>query len=167
MRIRTVIATSAVAIAAMAPGVPALAGSDARSAKQSDVVDTAVSAGRFKTLASLLNDTGLASTLKGKGPFTVFAPTDAAFAKVPKSTLAALAKDPEQLRAILLYHVAPGRLTAASVVKRSSIKTVNGQSLTVRVRAKRVFVGDARVTKPNVRTSNGVIHLIDRVLIPR
>lgn len=167
MRIRTVIATSAVAVAAMAPGVPALAGPEGRSAKQADVVETAVSAGRFKTLASLLTETKLASTLQGKGPFTVLAPTDAAFAKVPKSTLATLAKDPERLRSVLLYHVVAGRLTAASVAQRSSIKTVNGERLTVKVSGSRVFVGGARVTKPNVKASNGVIHMIDKVLVPR
>src|SRR3954471_7002688 len=99
-----------------------------------NIVETAVAAGQFKTLASLLDQAGLLGTLSGKSRFTVFAPTDAAFAKVPKATLDALAKDKAKLRAVLLYHVANGKLTAAKVVKRKSIKTLNGQRLRVRVK---------------------------------
>ena len=132
-----------------------------------DIVETAVAAGKFKTLASLLKQAGLAKTLKGKGPYTVFAPTDAAFAKVPKATLDALAKDKAKLRSVLLYHVAKGKLTAAKVVKRRSIKTLNGQRVRVRVRGGKVCVGGARVVTPDVRASNGVIHVINKVLIPR
>ena len=97
----------------------------------------------------------------------MFAPTDTAFAKVPKATLDALAKDKAKLRAVLLYHVAKGKLTAAKVVKRDSIKTLNGQRVRVRVRDGKVFVGGARVTTPDVAASNGVIHVINKVLIPR
>jgi uncharacterized surface protein with fasciclin (FAS1) repeats len=97
----------------------------------------------------------------------VFAPTDRAFSKVPKATLDALAKDKAMLRSVLLYHVAKGKLPAAKVVKRKSIRTLNGQRVRVRVRGGKVFVGGARVTTPDVVASNGVIHVINRVLIPR
>ena len=131
-----------------------------------NIVQTAVAAGQFKTLASLLTKAGLAGTLQGKGPFTVFAPTDAAFAKVPKSTLAALAKDKAKLRAVLLYHVAKGKLTSSQVVKLKSVKTLQGGRLSVKVAGGKVYVGGARVVKPDVTASNGVIHVINKVLIP-
>ena len=114
-----------------------------------------------------MRQAGLAPALQAKGPFTVFAPTDAVFAKVPKATLAALAKDKAKLRAVLLYHVAKGKLTAANVVKLHSVKTLNGESLKVRVSHGTVTVGGARVIKTDVGASNGVIHMIDKVLIPR
>ena len=133
---------------------------------EKNLVQTAIAAGQFKTLASLLQKAGLAGTLEGKGPFTVFAPTDAAFAKVPKATLKTLAKDKAKLKAVLLYHVANGRLTAAKVVKRSSIKTLDGKSVSVRVRRGKVYVGGARVVTADVKASNGVIHVINKVLIP-
>lgn len=159
--------------AALALAIPATA--DARTdapagqaaASSKNIVETAVAAGKFKTLASLLTTAELAGTLQGKGPFTVFAPTDAAFKKVPKKTLDGLAKDKKKLRAVLLLHVAKGRLPASSVVKRSSVKTLNGQSVRVRVSGGKVFVGAARVTSPDVKASNGVIHVIDKVLLPR
>ena len=132
-----------------------------------NIVETAKAAGQFKTLTTLLKQAGLARTLAGKGRFTVFAPTDAAFAKVPKKTLNALAADRAKLRAVLLYHVAKRRLTAAKVVKRRSIKTLNGERVRIRVRGGRVYVNRARVVTPDVRASNGVIHVINRVLIPR
>ena len=138
----------------------------ATTAPKRNIVQTAVAAGSFTTLASLLKKAGLAGALQGKGPFTVFAPTDAAFAKVPKATLAALGKDRAKLRAVLLYHVAKGNLTAAKVVKKSRIATLNGKSLRIRVSGSTVRVGGARVTTANVAASNGVIHVIDRVLIP-
>ena len=126
-----------------------------------------MAAGQFKTLTALLKQAGLAKTLEGKGPFTVFAPTDRAFAKVPKKTLNALGRGQGEAAAVLLYHVAKGKLTASKVVKRKSIKTLNGQRVRVRVRDGKVFVGGARVTTPDVAASNGVIHVINRVLIPR
>ena len=132
-----------------------------------NIVQTAVAAGQFKTLTKLVKKAGLVGALEAKGPYTVFAPTDAAFAKVPKATLAALAKDKAKLRAVLLYHVAKGRLTAAKVVKLHSVKTLNGQSLKVRVSHGTVTVGGARVIKADIRASNGVIHVINKVLIPR
>src|SRR5829696_9817846 len=113
---------------------------------QTCALPISVAAGKFKTLASLLKKAGLAGTLQGKGPFTVFAPTDAAFAKVPDATLEALGKDKAKLRSVLLYHVAKGKLTAAKVVKRESVRTLNGQRVKIRVREDKVFVGGARVT---------------------
>jgi uncharacterized surface protein with fasciclin (FAS1) repeats len=131
-----------------------------------NLVQTAVAAGQFKTLASLVKKAGLAGTLQGKGPFTVFAPTDAAFAKVPKATLAALAKNKAKLRAVLLYHVVKGNVTAARAMKLRSTKTLNGKSLALRVRGGKVLVGGATVTRADVNASNGVIHVVDKVLIP-
>ena len=157
-------AVGALSLSAIAP-VASIA--SAKPAAQPNIVQTAVAAGQFKTLVKLVKEAGLAGTLQGKGPFTVFAPTDAAFAKVPKSTLAALAKNKAKLRAVLLYHVAKGKLTAAKVVKRHSIKTLNGQSLKVRVTHGTVTIGGARVIKANIGASNGVIHVINQVLIPR
>jgi uncharacterized surface protein with fasciclin (FAS1) repeats len=137
-----------------------------RAAQQADIVDTAVAAGSFETLAKLLKRARLVETLKGEGPFTVFAPTDAAFAKVPKNKLKALLRNRRKLRRVLLYHVAAGRLEAADVVQRSTIRTLNGRKVRVRVRDSNVFLNRARVTTPDVMASNGVIHVIDRVLIP-
>ena len=133
---------------------------------EKNLVQTAIAAGQFKTLASLLQKAGLAGTLEGKGPFTVFAPTDAAFAKVPKATLASLAKNKAKLRAVLLYHVVKGKVTAAQAMKLNSAKTLEGKSLSIRVNGGKVIVGGATVIKPNVMASNGVIHVINRVLIP-
>ena len=167
--ISTLAAATAVALAAIGPASASARteeGAAPASAKK-DIVDTAVAAGSFDTLAALLKQAGLVKTLKGTGPYTVFAPTDKAFSKVPKATLDALAKDKAKLRSVLLYHVAKGKLTASKVVKRTSIKTLNGQRVRVRVRDGKVFVGGARVTTPDVAASNGVIHVINKVLIPR
>jgi uncharacterized surface protein with fasciclin (FAS1) repeats len=163
-RVRTILAASAIALGAAAPA--ASAPPMRAAAPRTDIVATAKAAGQFHTLTALLKRAGLAKTLQGKGPYTVFAPTDRAFAKVPKKTLNALAADKAKLRAVLLYHVAKGKLTAAKVVKRTSIKTLNGQRVAVRVRGGKVFVAGARVTTPDVAASNGVIHVINRVLIP-
>jgi uncharacterized surface protein with fasciclin (FAS1) repeats len=133
---------------------------------ETNLVQTAIAAGQFKTLASLLQQAGLAGTLEGKGPFTVFAPTDPAFAKVPKATLASLAKNRAKLRAVLLYHVVKGKVTAAQAMKLHSAKSLEGESLTIRVNGGKVIVGGATVTKANVLASNGVIHVINKVLIP-
>ena len=132
-----------------------------------NIVQTAVAAGSFKTLVSLVKQAGLAGAFSGKGPLTVFAPTDAAFAKVPKATLAALAKDKSKLKAVLLYHVAKGKLTAAQVVKLQSVWTLDGRSLKVRVSDGTVTVDGARMIKTDIGASNGVIHVINKVLIPR
>jgi uncharacterized surface protein with fasciclin (FAS1) repeats len=136
------------------------------SAQKPNIVQTAVAAGKFKTLVALVKQAGLAGTLQGKGPFTVFAPTDAAFAKVPKSTLAALGKDKNKLRKVLLYHVAAGRLTAAKVAGYRSVKTLEGQSVSVRKSHGKVTIGGAQVLAADVAASNGVIHVINKVLIP-
>jgi uncharacterized surface protein with fasciclin (FAS1) repeats len=133
---------------------------------EKNLVQTAIAAGQFKTLASLLQKAGLAGALEGKGPFTVFAPTDAAFAKVPKATLASLAKNKTKLRAVLLYHVVKGKVTAAQAMKLQSAKTLEGKSVSIRVSGGKVLVGGATVTKADVMASNGVIHVINKVLIP-
>ncbi len=138
----------------------------AGSAKQ-DIVDTAVAAGSFKTLATALEAADLVETLKGKGPFTVFAPTDEAFAKLPAGTVEALLKDTTKLRAILTYHVVPGRVIAAEVTKLGSAKTVNGQSLAIRVQDGTVMVDNAKVITTDIAASNGVIHVIDAVMLPK
>jgi len=154
------------ALAAVSLAILVFVASSAASG-QRNIVQTAAAAGQFKTLVKLVKQAGLAGALQGKGPFTVFAPTDAAFTKVPKATLQALAKDKAKLRAVLLYHVAKGKLTAAKIVKLHSIKTLNGQSLKVRVNHGTVTIGGARVIKANIGASNGVIHVINKVLIPR
>jgi uncharacterized surface protein with fasciclin (FAS1) repeats len=156
-----IVATLALAGVVAAPAAPAT------QAQERDIVQTAAAAGNFKTLTKLVKRAGLARTLKQPGPYTVFAPTDAAFAKVPDRVLTALLEDKAKLRAVLLYHVAGRRLPAADVVERSSIKTLNGQRVRVRVKDSRVFLNRARVTTPDVMASNGVIHVINRVLIPR
>jgi len=137
-------------------------------AKAADIVDTAVKAGDFKTLVAAVKAAGLADTLKGKGPFTVFAPTDEAFTKLPLGTVADLLKpaNKAKLVAILTYHVVPGRVTAEDVAgKTVSAKTVEGQPLKIDA-MNGVMVDNARVIKPDVMASNGVIHVIDSVLIP-
>ena len=167
MRTIRLAAALATVLAVSAVGATSSMAAQAAPAQQADIVDTAVAAGNFDTLAALLKQAGLVKTLKGKGPYTVFAPTDKAFSKVPKATLDTLAKDKAKLRSVLLYHVAKGKLTASKVVKRTSIKTLNGQRVRVRVRDGKVFVAGARVTTPDVAASNGVIHVINKVLIPR
>lgn len=134
-------------------------------AQAKDIVDTAVAAGQFKTLATALQAAGLVDTLKGKGPFTVFAPTDAAFAKLPAGTVEALLKDKAKLTAILTYHVVPGKVMAKDV-KAGEVKTVNGQSLTLAT-AGGVTVNGAKVIQADVAASNGVIHVIDTVVLPK
>ncbi len=164
--IRTILALSAVTAVA---GTGMIAGATAGTQRASDknIVETAVTAGKFETLTSLVKRAGLARTLQGKGPYTVFAPTDAAFDKVPNATLARLGRNKAALRRVLLLHVAEGRLTAARLTKRRSVKTLNGQRLAIRVRRGKVFVGGARVVTANVTASNGVIHAINKVLLPR
>jgi uncharacterized surface protein with fasciclin (FAS1) repeats len=129
-----------------------------------DIVDTAVAAGSFKTLATALQAAGLIDTLKGKGPFTVFAPTDEAFAKIPKADLDALLKDKAKLTAVLTYHVVPGKVMARDV-KAGSVKTVQGGNITLAT-AGGVTVNNAKVVSADVGASNGVIHVIDTVLLP-
>ncbi len=156
----------AAAVVAVTLGATASASSASRSTGDQNIVQTALAAGQFTTLASLLAKAGLADTLSSGGPFTVFAPTDAAFAKVPKATLAALARKPALLRSVLLYHVVPGSVTASNVAKLGSAKTLEGSPVLIRVDKGGVFVNQARVTTPDVLASNGVIHVVDKVLIP-
>ena len=135
------------------------------SAQAKDIVDTAVAAGSFKTLAAALGAAGLVDTLKGKGPFTVFAPTDEAFAKIPKADLEALLKDKAKLTSILTYHVVSGKVMAADV-KAGKVKTVQGSELTVST-SMGVMVDNAKVIKTDIAADNGVIHVIDSVIIPK
>ena len=132
----------------------------------SDIVDTAIAAGDFSTLVAAVKAAGLVDVLKGEGPFTVFAPTDAAFAKLPAGTLDALLKDKAALASILTYHVVPGRVLAADVVKIDSAKTVQGQSIAVESSKRGVKVDGANVVATDVIASNGVIHVIDSVILP-
>jgi uncharacterized surface protein with fasciclin (FAS1) repeats len=135
-------------------------------AKSNDIVDTAVHAGQFGTLVKAVQAAGLVDTLKSEGPFTVFAPTDAAFAKLPEGTVAALLNDPPKLRAVLKYHVVPGKVQAVDVVKLKSAKTVLGQSISVDA-SDGVKIDEANVVKTDILCSNGVIHVIDAVLLPK
>ena len=159
---KSLITLTSVAIAGM------LAAASPAFAQQKDIVDTAVAAGSFTTLAKALAAADLVSTLKGPGPYTVFAPTDEAFAKLPSGTLDELLK-PEnkaKLRRILTYHVVPGRVTAADVAKVSSAKAVSGDTLHITVDGDAVRVNQARVVKTDIAASNGVIHVIDTVMLP-
>ena len=147
----------------------ALGGASTARAQGGDIVDTAVSAGQFTTLVTAVKAAGLVDTLKGAGPFTVFAPTDAAFAKLPKGTVEELLK-PEnkaKLTAILTYHVVPGKVLAADVAKVKDAKTVQGQAVTVAATGGKVTIDRAQVVKADVAASNGVIHAIDTVLMPK
>jgi transforming growth factor-beta-induced protein len=161
-------------LAALLSGAMAFQGANAYEAKakakaSADIVDTAVAAGSFNTLATALKAAGLVETLKGPGPFTVFAPTDEAFAKLPAGTLESLLK-PEnkaKLAGILTYHVVAGKVMAADVVKLTSAKTVNGQPVKIAVEGGKVKVEGANVVKTDIGASNGVIHVIDAVLLPK
>jgi len=157
-------ASFALILGVLASAIPATAGS-----AQKDIVETAIAAGTFNTLATALQAAGLTDTLKSRGPFTVFAPTDEAFSKLPAGTVESLLKpeNKEKLKAILLYHVVSGDVTAAQVVKLSAAKTVNGQDLKLTVNDGTVMVNDAKVVKADVSASNGVIHVIDTVLLPK
>ena len=134
-----------------------------------DIVDTAVAAGSFKTLVKALQAADLVETLKGAGPFTVFAPTDEAFAKLPAGTLETLlkAENKEKLQRLLTYHVVSGKVMASDVVKLQSAKAVSGDTITVKVRNDVVHVDNATVTKADITASNGVIHVIDAVILPK
>ena len=149
---------------AAAPAPPAAATME--ETMQENIVETAVAAGDFTTLTSLVEEAGLAETLSGDGPFTVFAPTDEAFAQVPQETLDALAADPDALRAVLLYHVVDGEARASDVAGLTSAETLNGESVALETADGSVKVDDATVVQADVSASNGVIHVIDTVLIP-
>ena len=154
---------SVIAVAVIATAAVSLRADDQQ---PKDIVDTAVAAGNFKTLATALKAAGLVETLKGAGPFTVFAPTDEAFAKLPAGTLDALLKDKAKLTAVLTYHVVAGKVMAADVVKLKEAKTVQGGSVTIDT-TKGVKVDNANVVKTDIVCSNGVIHVIDSVIIPK
>lgn len=151
--------------ASMLIAAPAYAGHHEEMKADADIVDTAVAAGSFKTLVTAVQAAGLVDTLKGEGPFTVFAPTDEAFAKIPKADLEALLADKEKLTAVLTYHVVPGKVMAADVASMTSAETVQGSSLTIDA-TDGVMVDNATVTATDIKASNGVIHVIDTVLMP-
>ena len=155
MKLITTTALGAFALAAVAIG-----------GEKKDIVDTAVEAGSFNTLVAAVKAAGLVEALKGEGPFTVFAPSDEAFAKLPEGTIEALLADKDKLTAILTYHVVPGKVMAADVVKLNSAKTVNGQMVDVKVEGDSVMINDATVATADVVASNGVIHVIDTVILP-
>jgi uncharacterized surface protein with fasciclin (FAS1) repeats len=157
------------------PETSSAAPSESAMSDTKDIVDTAVAAGSFTTLAAALQAAGLVETLKGEGPFTVFAPTDDAFAKLPAGTVDTLLQDPKgDLTSILTYHVVPGKVMAADVLTMNGqkVKTVQGAELTIKVEGDKVMLVDATgasvtVTTPDVAASNGVIHVIDGVLMPK
>lgn len=171
-KLKTVLA-SAVTAAVLATGASVVVASDMKATSTNvaapvatvDIIDTAVGAGQFKMLAQALTVAGLIDTLKGPGPFTVFAPTDAAFAKIPPAQLQALLADKAALTKVLTYHVVPGEILAVDV-KSGQVKTVEGQSLNVTASSKGVKVNNANVIKTDVMASNGVIHVIDTVVLP-
>lgn len=148
--------------------VPAIAGSCGDHAKQAsnNIVETAVSAGSFNTLVAAVQAANLADTLAGDGPYTVFAPTDEAFAKLPEGTVEKLLASPDQLREILLYHVVPGKVTASQVVNLSSATTAQGSDIDIKVADGSVMIDNATVTATDIETSNGIIHVIDTVILP-
>lgn len=135
-------------------------------AAEKDIVDTAIGAGNFKTLVKLVQEAGLVDALRGEGPFTVFAPTDAAFAKLPKATVDALLKDKEALRQVLLYHVVSGKVTSDQVVNLKSAKTLQGSNIRINASKGKVKINQANVVKADIHCTNGVIHVIDRVILP-
>ncbi len=153
-------------VLAAATAVLALPAGSASAAPQKDIVETAAGAPQFSTLVSLVKKAGLVGTLSGTTNYTVFAPTNAAFAKVPKKTLDDLASDKAMLRKVLLYHVLPGKVPASKVLKTKSATTAEGSKVTFSVRGKSAFVNDAKITKTDIRCSNGIVHAINRVLLP-
>jgi uncharacterized surface protein with fasciclin (FAS1) repeats len=166
MRKLHIIGATVIAVVFTATALSATAGTSTPPKRKANIVKTAAAAGQFKTLISLVKAAGLAPALTGKTQLTVFAPTDRAFSKVPAGTLAELKSDPAKLRAVLLYHVVKGRLPAAKVVKLRSATTLNGAKVRIRVARGKVYVNSARVIRPDVRASNGIIHVINQVLIP-
>ena len=159
MKFKNVVAAAAVALVSI--GAQATG-----SAPSKDIVDTAVEAGSFKTLAAALQAADLISTLKSEGPFTVFAPTDAAFAKIPKADLDALLSDKRALTEVLTYHVVSGKVMAADVVKLTQAKTVEGSPVKIKVVDGNVMINNANVSATDIAASNGVIHVIDTVIMP-
>ena len=138
-----------------------------QAAEKKDIVDTAVAAGSFKTLVTAVKEAGLVEALKGPGPLTVFAPTDEAFAKLPKGALEGLLADKEKLAAVLKYHVVPGKVMAADVVKLKEAKSLQGQTIAIQAKDGVKLNGAANVIKTDIECSNGVIHVIDSVILPK
>lgn len=166
-RFRYSIAALGAAVLTSVAAVGGAAATETRAAADKNIVQTASDAGQFKTLIALAKRAGLAGALSGPGPMTVFAPTDKAFAKVPKATLQKLQRNRAQLRAVLLYHVVKGNVKAAQVVKLRRAKTLNGASVRIGVKGSRVYLNrTTRVVKTDVAASNGTIHVLDGVLIP-
>jgi uncharacterized surface protein with fasciclin (FAS1) repeats len=166
-RIRTALVAALMTASVLGVASLAFAGQQKVEVPKKDIVETAVAAGDFKTLVAAVQAAGLEATLKGKGPFTVFAPTDAAFAKLPAGTVEALLKDKEALASILTYHVVAGRAMAADVVKQKAWKTVQGQEISVVAGEKGVTIDGSNVLKTDIACSNGVIHVIDTVILPK
>ena len=164
--LRTLVFAAALAVPGTLAAQEAQGYSESPTTAQGDIIETAAAAGSFTTLAKAVEAAGLTATLKGEGPFTVFAPTDEAFAKLPKGTLDALLKDKAKLTAILTYHVVPGKVMSKDVAGMSSAKTVNGQELSIEAKDGKVKVNKATVTTADIAASNGVIHVIDQVLMP-
>ena len=167
-RLLTRLAVTAAVAATPAVALAQGAAPAAAPAAQGTIVDVAVGAGQFETLVAAVKAAGLVETLSGTGPFTVFAPSDAAFAKLPAGTVEGLLADKAKLTSILTFHVVPGRVTAADIVRMGGAtpKTANGQTVNVTVRDGKVYVNDAQVVTADVGASNGVIHVIDAVLLP-
>ena len=153
-------------VLAAAISLIALPASSASAAPSKNIVETAAGAPQFSTLVSLVKKAGLVGVLSGKTNYTVFAPTNAAFAKVPKKTLNELAADKAMLKKVLLYHVLPGKVPASKVLKMESAKTAEGSRVEFSVRGKNAFVNDAKITKTDIRCSNGIVHAINAVLLP-
>ncbi|WP_245960802.1 fasciclin domain-containing protein [Wenzhouxiangella sediminis] len=141
-------------------------GKDKGMAEQKNIVETAIAAGQFNTLVTAVQEAGLVETLSGEGPFTVFAPTDEAFAKIPEADLNALLADKEALTSVLTYHVVAGKVKAADVVNLSEAETVQGSTVDIKVEGDTVMIDNARVIQTDIMTSNGVIHVIDTVIMP-
>jgi transforming growth factor-beta-induced protein len=167
MRPRSFVAVAAaIAVLALAVAVPLAAAGTAKATMNENIVKTAQSNG-FTTLVKAIKVAGLTKALQGKGPFTVFAPTNAAFKALPAATLAALLKNPEQLAKVLQFHVIKGKVTAAQVKNGLKASTLEGSKLTFKVKNGKVYVNGARVIKADVPASNGVIHVINKVLVPK
>jgi uncharacterized surface protein with fasciclin (FAS1) repeats len=165
MKVIPTLSLAAIALSFAVPASAQYAAKDGSPKADKTIVETAIAAGSFKTLVTAVKAAGLVETLSGDGPFTVFAPTDEAFAKLPAGTLESLLADKDKLTAVLTYHVVPGKVTAQDVMKLSSARTVQGSNLSIDT-SSGVMVDDAKVIKADVMASNGVIHVIDTVLIP-
>lgn len=169
MRLMSRVALSLALLTAVSASLFAFAENEQHAKDKKNIVETAVASENFETLVAAVKAAGLVKTLSGEGPYTVFAPTDKAFAKIPDATLKSLLKpeNKEKLKAILLYHVVPGKVTAAEVVKMDYAKTAQGSKLKIATVDGKVMIGKATVLKTDIMTSNGVIHVIDKVLMPK